>query len=462
MSVNNIVVTADEDDPAVLKAMLASPPPEIVARMDVHGVIPPRMQARIGTWSRVATFSAGFVLLATVAFADGGYFRETWLWISLALSTLTWIVLVVRDGIAVGRLEVAGLAALASLAVWVALSAAWSPTPEVTIDEAERALIYVAGFLAVVLVVDGERLREYFAGIAAATILVVAYSFGERLLHPTPMSDPTQGTLLIEPFGYANALGIFATLGLLLSLGLTVSASTNTERIAWFAPAPILASALISTESRGAWFALIVGLVVVAAFRWDRIASLPPMVPKPAVLAALTGILALGVATAVVRADRPLGQRVDYWSVALHQWQENIWLGSGAGTFALYWLREDGSSAVLDAHSLYLETLAEVGPVGLLLLVGALSVPLFAAVRARHHPLTAVGAGAYTAYLVHTGLDWDWEMPAVTLAGLLCGIGILAASRQKDEFTVGIRGRRAIAVVALLLAGLAVAGGVTH
>ena len=38
---NNIVVTADVDDPAAVKAMLASPPPEVLARMEEHGVIPP-------------------------------------------------------------------------------------------------------------------------------------------------------------------------------------------------------------------------------------------------------------------------------------------------------------------------------------------------------------------------------------------------------------------------------------
>ena len=97
---------------------------------------------------------------------------------------------------------------------------------------------------------------------------------------------------------------------------------------------------------------------------------------------------------------------------------------------------------MLDAHSLYLETLAEIGPVGLLLLLCALAVPIFAAVRARDHPLAAVGAASYAAYLVHAGVDWDWEMPAVTLAGLLCGIGVLATDRREaTEITIGAPAR---------------------
>ncbi len=110
-----------------------------------------------------------------------------------------------------------------------------------------------------------------------------------------------------------------------------------------------------------------------------------------------------------------------------------------------------------------METLAEVGPGGLTLLAVALSVPIVAVVRFREHPLAGAGAAAYAAYLVHAGLDWDWEMPAVTLAGLLCGVGLLAAGRSEaHEITLGTRERLALALAALALAGLAVAGGVTH
>ena len=38
---NNIAVTADIDDFAAAQAMMASPPPEVAAQMEEHGVIPP-------------------------------------------------------------------------------------------------------------------------------------------------------------------------------------------------------------------------------------------------------------------------------------------------------------------------------------------------------------------------------------------------------------------------------------
>ena len=39
------------------------------------------------------------------------------------------------------------------------------------------------------------------------------------------------------------------------------------------------------------------------------------------------------------------------------------------------------------------------------------------------------GTGAYCAFLVHAAVDWDWQLPAVALAGLICGASILVAAR---------------------------------
>jgi hypothetical protein len=38
---NSIAVTADVADLAAMQAMLASPPPDVLAKMEEHGVVPP-------------------------------------------------------------------------------------------------------------------------------------------------------------------------------------------------------------------------------------------------------------------------------------------------------------------------------------------------------------------------------------------------------------------------------------
>jgi hypothetical protein len=86
--------------------------------------------------------------------------------------------------------------------------------------------------------------------------------------------------------------------------------------------------------------------------------------------------------------------RADYWRVALDAYADDPVLGSGAGTYELSWNRERPTAFdARDAHSLYVETLAEVGPVGVLLLAVALAAPFFALRRARREPLVAAEIG---------------------------------------------------------------------
>ena len=168
---------------------------------------------------------------------------------------------------------------------------------------------------------------------------------------------------------------------------------------------------------------------------------------------ALTAVLAAGLVAAGV-ASGSTEPRTSLWGVAWHQFERHVAFGSGAGTFALAWARSgliETRGGALDAHSLYLETLAELGLVGLVLLLLFLLLPLL---RARRAP---IAAGAYMVFLVHAGLDWDWEMPAVILAGLCCGAAALAADAAQPR-PVTPRTRMTIVVLAIALGALSIAG----
>jgi hypothetical protein len=150
--------------------------------------------------------------------------------------------------------------------------------------------------------------------------------------------------------------------------------------------------------------------------------------------------------------------RADLWRLAWDDAQDHPVLGAGAGAYERYFLAHQPPDVgrVRDAHGLYVETLAELGPVGLALLVGALLLPLSLLRRARRHPLVPAAAGAYVAYLVHTGVDWDWELPGVTLVGLLCGASILLAARQwRPPRALSGPPRVVLAVLAAATAGFA-------
>ena len=143
--------------------------------------------------------------------------------------------------------------------------------------------------------------------------------------------------------------------------------------------------------------------------------------------------------------------RVDYWRVAVSDVEDHPLLGSGAGSYRRYWYRHRPTpQPARDAHSLYLETLAELGPVGLALLLVALAAPVAACFRARDL-LTPAALGPYTAYLAHAGQDWDWEMPALTVAAIVCAVALLLAARVR-EAPVPIRTRAVAGAFVVALA----------
>jgi hypothetical protein len=172
---------------------------------------------------------------------------------------------------------------------------------------------------------------------------------------------------------------------------------------------------------------------------WDAFAAPPP--PNPADLRerlfTFTG-----------------SYRVDFWEVALDDYADHPVLGSGAGSYEHYWNEHRPFGyKVRDAHSLFVETLAELGPLGLMLLLLAVGVPFAAALLARGHPLTPAALGAFVAYLVHAGIDWDWELAAVTLTGLACGIALIAAATDDEDRRLLPGAVRAAGLAAVLLLG---------
>jgi tetratricopeptide (TPR) repeat protein len=151
--------------------------------------------------------------------------------------------------------------------------------------------------------------------------------------------------------------------------------------------------------------------------------------------------------------------RAEVWRAAFDDYRDHPLLGSGAGSFEQYWVRHRPTPLDFrDAHSLYLETLAELGPLGIALLAAAVAAIFAGAIRARADPLAAGAFGAVVAYLLQAGVDWDWEMPAVTTAALLCGAALVAMARRERTASIGWQSRVAGLAVVLALAAGALVG----
>jgi hypothetical protein len=126
--------------------------------------------------------------------------------------------------------------------------------------------------------------------------------------------------------------------------------------------------------------------------------------------------------------------RSEFWRVAIDAFDEKPLLGHGAGTYRFSWDRSRKiAQPVLDAHSLYLESFAELGLVGGLLVLAMVLFLLwtgFAAWRAasgRWRELCAVLFATQLAFAVGAGIDWFWEIPTVGALFFLASGALVAA-----------------------------------
>ena len=126
--------------------------------------------------------------------------------------------------------------------------------------------------------------------------------------------------------------------------------------------------------------------------------------------------------------------RSEQLRVAWNAGQDRPVAGQGAGTFEYLWYEQRPTLLVVrDGHSLYMETFAELGLVGLTLLAVALALPLVSAVRARRSRIVASAAGAYLAWLAASAFDWHWEMVGLTTTALLVGAACLVSAERRGR-----------------------------
>jgi hypothetical protein len=117
------------------------------------------------------------------------------------------------------------------------------------------------------------------------------------------------------------------------------------------------------------------------------------------------------------------------WDVGMESFRADPLKGGGAGNFAVEWLASGSPVPAQNAHSLYVETLSDLGLVGLLLLGTALlaiMIGVLSRLRGNSRTVHAAVFGAMLAWALHNGVDWDWEVPATTIWVFALGGAVLA------------------------------------
>jgi hypothetical protein len=430
-------------------------------------------------------------------------------------------------------LAVAGLLLL--FAAFSGLSAAWAPSEEKALTEANRALLY-AGVFALLVGLATRTSAEHLSdgigiGIGAVGLIALATRLFPELGATNDLASllPEARTRLSYPLDYWNGLAILVALGFPLLLRIALTTERRLWRVAALAPIPALASTIFLTSSRGGVLVatLAVGtflvltenrrqaalvIAVMVAGSAAAIAVLfahPVLIDGPfntssaeyagriaavlivaccaaaALLSVVLGQMSLrlpgavwvgillvvaAITIAVVAAADPVkriggassgsddwgsirghfinlsdSKRRRLWASAFDQFTGHPVVGQGAGSFEAWWSEHRSvPTFVRDAHSLYLETLGELGLVGFSLLaavtLAGLAVGLIRIRSSNMHERSLIAAltAGFAGFTLAAAEDWMWEMTIVSVVGLAL-LAILAGGSVGRALPAGAK-----------------------
>jgi len=276
---------------------------------------------------------------------------------------------------------------------------------------------WVAAAISIVVVLALTSRRWATAGAlligGGASVAAVAVLLARDELVDTPLQSS-----VAESQGRSAALliGLFC-LGAGVAYGL----------LATVVPAPPRTSRAAATAFASALVVLAAVAIVVAhpVRRFENFKEIPPELEGASVQEHLFSSSGNG--------------RWQWWTSAYDQFQTKPVTGRGAGSYEAWWAQHASISAfVRDAHSLYLETLGELGIVGLLVLVAFFVSCLVAGARRlggrTESDRAAVAAllGLVAAFLFEAGIDWMWEVTVVSAVAMLA-LGLLVGPATEPE-----------------------------
>jgi O-Antigen ligase len=159
--------------------------------------------------------------------------------------------------------------------------------------------------------------------------------------------------------------------------------------------------------------------------------------------------------------------RYQFWQAAVDAGETEPLVGIGPGTYEYFWAREGSLPAFIrDAHSLYLETFAELGIVGLALVLGVVAIPFVGGARGlfrldpEQRALAAGALAACAAFAAAAAIDWAWELTVLPVMFLLLTSALIARPRSEDAEPAAPRATLAarVALPALAVAGIVAIG----
>ena len=356
---------------------------------------PVPISAALGLWAGISAMASGVPLSAAAPTV-------------LLLCAVVAVGLLCRQGgdeVVVGLLLVGCLVALSG---WAGV--AWRYEPWTLEGQglwrAATTLTYAnagAGLLVPLALLAAGRLSSTprSQSMAAVTCLLLAGA-GATLSRGGLLALALGAVLLARGVGTRRLLAVVAgpVAGALVVMG-----GLAPSMVVGRSPRPVLAVA-----------GLAAGLVVAAV-----LAARPRVAAAAVVGASLLVACAAGLAGGLdaARSSRMTlasPDRADEAAAALRIGAQHPLTGAGPGHAVLAWRDDDGRRLVAQyAHNEYLQTFAELGAVGVALVL-ALGVAIAREVgRATVDPVRAAAGAGLGAVALHSGMDFLWHIPAIPL-----------------------------------------------
>ncbi len=370
----------------------------------------------------------------------------------------------------------------------IALSTLWSVRPESSVLHLLTWMMYLGVFIITAATLRGLTAARWFvdgAIVVGGWLCLVALFMFWGANNPDMRWYAT--------FYWPNPFAAFLLLVLPLALARFLDAPRVPGALVYGLLALLLCVALVFTQSRGAWVALgattLLAVMFLRPLHWGR------GVGRMTVLVILTGlaVFALSQGTASRNAsqgiaaravsvtdsgDYSIQGRLNFWRAGLEIFLDHPLFGTGAGTFGSVHpaYQRDVRYYARDPHSLYIQTMTEMGIAGLVPLVALLASigmiwrrTLQTARGKDEFPLIAgIGLGL-VAFFLHSAFDMDWMFPAnpamaFALAGVLVwydfshpvggatGPELTVQASDRTMWTRGVVWSRAVALPMLVLA----------
>ena len=260
-----------------------------------------------------------------------------------------------------------------------------------------------------------------------------------------------------HPLNDPSSLGALFSLALFCTLGWILAERPKREHICAVTLAVLLVCGMLSTVARGPVFALIPAIVLFCILLWPQVKARR----KSLLLVLLGGITFYGLMQTGVHKKFDIGERlfgtvtlagdvannrVEVWSATADMIKDRPWLGTGIGTYFLYFQEyrrtTDRDGATL-AHNDPMQFWVELGVLGPLLFYAFAGAAIFRTASAlknlrpqQHNERILIVSvfSALGAMLVHSHVSFNhYNISILILSGFLLAVWFQITGRAIDE-----------------------------